>query len=84
MRSENNMKKLKTSNLIFMKERVRLNLVFYANKPMVVLMYKEGYFYANNLDSCVSSMTIYLLQEFDDVFPKEIPSGLLPIRKIER
>ena len=66
-----------------MKERVRLNLVFYANKPMVVLMYKEGYFYTNNLDSCVPSMTI-LLQEFDDVFPKEIPSGLLLIRKIER
>jgi len=84
VRSENNMKKLKTNNLIFMKERVRLNLVFYANKPMVVLMYKEGYFYANNLDSCVPSMTIYLLQEFDDVFPKEIPSGLIPIRKIER
>jgi hypothetical protein len=50
---------------------------------MIVFMYKEGYFYANNLDSCVPSMTIYLLQEFDDVFSKEIPSGLLPIRKIE-
>jgi hypothetical protein len=50
---------------------------------MIVLMYKEGYFYANNLDYCVPSMTIYLLQEFDYVFSKEIPSGLLPIRKIE-
>ena len=28
-------------------------------------------------------MTVSLLQEFDDVFPEEVPSGLPPIRDIE-
>ena len=35
------------------------------------------------MDSCVPSVVKVLLQEFEDAFPEEIPSGLLPIRGIE-
>jgi hypothetical protein len=35
------------------------------------------------LDSCVPSIVKVLLQEFKDVFPEEIPSGLPPIKGIE-
>jgi hypothetical protein len=50
---------------------------------MILLVYKEAYFNSDNLDSCVPSVVKVLLQEFEDVFPEEISSGLLPIRGIE-
>jgi hypothetical protein len=46
-------------------------------------VYKEAYFNSNNLNSCVPSVVKVLLQEFENVFPEEIPSDLPPIRGIE-
>jgi len=46
-------------------------------------VYKEAYFNSNILDSCILSVVKVLLQEFKNVFPEEIPSGLPPIRGIE-
>ena len=50
---------------------------------MIVLLYKEGLFNNNQLDTYLSSSIVSLLQEFEDVFPEEIPKGLPPIRGIE-
>jgi len=50
---------------------------------MIVLMYKEVFLNANPLDSSLPSVVISLLQEFEDVFPEEVPHGLPPIRGIE-
>jgi hypothetical protein len=50
---------------------------------MILLVYKEAYFNTNDLDSAIPSITVSLLQEFDDVFSKDIPSGLPPLRRIE-
>jgi hypothetical protein len=50
---------------------------------MILLLYKEAFFNSDDLDSCVSSVVKVLLREFKDVFPDNIPSGLLPIRGIE-
>jgi hypothetical protein len=50
---------------------------------MILLVYNETYFNTNDLDYAISSMTVSLLQEFDDVFPEDIPSGLPPLRGIE-
>jgi hypothetical protein len=50
---------------------------------MILLVYKEAYFNSDNLDSCVPSVVKVVLQEFKDVFPEEIPSGLSPIKGIE-
>jgi hypothetical protein len=44
---------------------------------------KEAFFNLDDLDSCVPSVVKVLLQEFKDVFPDDIPSGLSPIRGIE-
>jgi hypothetical protein len=44
---------------------------------MILLVNKEAYFNSDNLDFCVPSVVKVLLQEFKDVFPKEIPSSLL-------
>ena len=40
-------------------------------------MYKKAYFNTNDLDHIVPSVVISLLQEFDDVFPDDTPSGFL-------
>ena len=50
---------------------------------MILLVYKEAYFKTNDLDYVIPSVAVSLLQEFDDVFPKDIPSGLLPLRVIQ-
>ena len=53
---------------------------FYSNQPMIVLLYKEAYFNSNDVNSIVPSVASSLLQEYADVFPKEMPSGLPTIR----
>jgi hypothetical protein len=41
---------------------------------MILLVYKEAYFNTNDLDSAIPSVTISLMQEFENVFPKDIPN----------
>ena len=55
----------------------------FLNKLMIVLLYKEALFNTNQLDTSLPSSIVSLLQEFEDVFPEEIPKGLPPIRGIE-
>ena len=50
---------------------------------MILLVYKEAYFNINDLDHIVLSVAISLLQEFDDVFHDDTPSGLPSLRGIE-
>jgi hypothetical protein len=50
---------------------------------MILLVYKEAFFNFDDLDSCVPNVVKVLLQEFEDVFPDDIPIGLPPIRGIE-
>ena len=60
-----------------------VKIAFILNKPMIVLLYKEILFNTNQLDTSLPSSIVSLLQEFEDVFPDEIPKGLPPIRGIE-
>ena len=55
----------------------------FLNKSTIVLLYKEALFNTNQLDTSLPSSIVSLLQEFEDVFPEEIPNGLPPIRGIE-
>ena len=55
----------------------------YSQQPVIVLLYKEAYFNTNNLNPSLPSVVKSLLQEFDDVFPEEVPDGLPPLRGIE-
>ena len=50
---------------------------------MIVLLYKEAFLNTNQLDASLPSSIVSLLQEYDDIFPEEIPYGLPPIRGIE-
>ena len=56
---------------------------FYTNQPIFVLLYKEVCFNTNELDESLPSVVVSLLQEYEDVFPNDVPSGLPPIRGIE-
>ena len=46
-------------------------------------MYKEACFNTNELDESLSSVVVPLLQEYENVFPNDVPNGLPPIRGIE-
>ena len=50
---------------------------------MIVLLYKEACFSTNEIDSSLPNVVASLLQDFDDVFPEEIPIGLPPIKGIQ-
>ena len=52
-----------------------------ADQPMILLVFKESYL---NTEETNQSLPSILLQESDDVFPKELLSGLPPIRGIEQ
>ena len=56
---------------------------FYTNWHIFVLLYKEACFNTNELDESLPSVVISLLQEYKDVFPNNVLSGLPPIRGIE-
>ena len=56
---------------------------FDTNQPIFVLLYKEVCFNTNKLDEFLPSIVVSLLQEYEDVFPNDVPSGFPPIRRIE-
>ena len=56
---------------------------FYTKQSIFVLLYKEACFNTNELDESLPSIVVSLLQEYKDMFPNDVPSGLLPIRGIE-
>ena len=56
---------------------------FYTNQPIFVLLYKKACFNTNELDESLPSVIVSLLQEYEDVFPNDVPSGLPPVRGIE-
>ena len=56
---------------------------FYTNQPIFVLLYKEICFNTNKLDESLPSVVVSLLQEYEDMFPNDVPSGLPPVRGIK-
>ncbi|KAH9680016.1 Endonuclease [Citrus sinensis] len=79
-------------NIVERKERQQVNLfakesevkrAFFSKQPIVVLLCKEACLHTNEHNSSLPSAIVTLLQDFDDVFPNEVPNGLPPIRGIE-
>ena len=79
---ENCVEKLKKQPNFYAREG-EVRFVFFTNMPMILLSYKEAYFNTNDLDHILPSVAISLLQDFDNVFPNDNPSGLPPLREIE-
>jgi hypothetical protein len=70
---DNSVEKLKKQPNFYAKGS-QIRSVFFTNKPMILLVYKEAYFNTNNLDYAIPSVAVSLMQEFDDVFPEDIPN----------
>ena len=65
---------------------IEVKKVLLACEPLYLLYYKDNKIFTDNsneLTISVSPSVEFLLQEFKDVFPKEIPHGLSPLRGIE-
>ena len=56
---------------------------FFADRPMILLVYKESYLNLDETNKSLPSLAVSLLQEFEDVFLEEMPNELPPIRGIE-
>jgi hypothetical protein len=82
MCDDNSVEKLKKQPNFYAKG-AQIRSTFFTNKLMILLVYKKTYFNTNDLDSTIPSVAVSLMQEFDDVFPEDIPSGLPPLRENE-
>jgi hypothetical protein len=51
--------------------------------PFFVLLHMEVLLSTNHLSSSLPSVVLDLLQDFEDIFPDEVPTGLPPICGIE-
>jgi hypothetical protein len=56
---------------------------FFADRPIILLVYKESYLNLDETNKSLPSLAVSLLQEFEDVFPEEMPNELPPISGIE-
>jgi hypothetical protein len=74
----------KQKNMSFYTKASNVKSAFYTNQPIFVLLYKETCFNTNELEESLPSVVVSLLQEYEDVFPNDVPIGLPPIRGIKR
>ena len=63
---DNSVEKLKKQPNFYAKG-AQIRSVFFTNKPIILLVYKEAYFNTNDLDSAIPSVAVSLMHEFDDV-----------------
>ncbi|RDY03349.1 UPF0183 protein, partial [Mucuna pruriens] len=66
----------------FARER-KIKKAFFSNKPMLVFVYNEECLNSKIDHSSLPTSVISLLQDVQDVFPDEVPSGLPSTRGIE-
>jgi hypothetical protein len=69
--------------LVMMTRKGDLKELSEPNAMFFVLLYKDTLLSTNNLPSTLPSIVFDALQEYDDVFPDEVPLGLPPKRGIE-
>jgi hypothetical protein len=55
---------------------------FFADRPMILLVYKESYLNLDETNKSLPSLAVSLLQEFEDVFPEEMPNELHPLEAL--
>lgn len=69
--------------LLFFAKESEIKRTFMENKLLILLVYKESYFNLEEANQSLSSLAIFLLQKFEDVFPDKIRTRLPPIKGIE-
>jgi len=69
--------------LVMMARKGDLKELSEPNATFFVLLYEENFLSTNDLSSTLPSVIFNVLQEYEDVFPKEVPPGLPAKRGIE-
>jgi len=69
--------------LVMMARKGDLKELSEPNVTFFVLLYKENFLSTNDLSSALPSVIFNVLQEYEDVFPEEVPPGLPPKRGIK-
>jgi hypothetical protein len=69
--------------LVMMARKGELKELSEPNAMFFVLLYKDNFLVSNDLPSTPPSAVFDVLQEYEDVFPEEVPLGLPPKRGIE-
>ena len=77
------MSEIQKKQVSFYVKASNVKSAFYTNQPIFVLLYKEACFNTNELDESLLSVIVSFLQEYENVFPNDVPYGLPPIRGIE-
>ncbi|XP_073033848.1 uncharacterized protein [Primulina eburnea] len=67
----------------YMAQKSELKQLFHTHDPLVLILYKEILFNTSDIAGSLPSIVVSLLQEFEDVFPEELPQGLPPLRGIK-
>lgn len=62
---------------------IEVRKALFSTKPIFVLLCKGPRFLIDDSKTSLPSVFLSLLQEFKDIFPEELPSGLPPLRGIE-
>jgi hypothetical protein len=69
--------------LVMMARREDLKELSEPNAMFYVLLYKDNFLVTNDLPPTLPSVVFNVQQDYEDVFPKEVPPGLPPKRGIE-
>jgi hypothetical protein len=80
--SESAERKGKTKVSFYARES-EVKRAFFADRPMILFVYKDSYLNLDETNKSLPSLAVSLLQEFENVFPEEMPNELPPIRGIE-
>lgn len=67
----------------FLVSASKVKKAIFNEKPILMFLHKGHLLHADQLDKNLPSLVVELLQDFADVFPDDVPSGLPPIRGIE-
>ena len=67
------------TKLSFYAKESEVRKAFMANQAMIFMVYKESYPSNNKTNQSPPSLAVSLLQEFEDVFPKEVLAGCHPL-----
>ncbi|XP_073031248.1 uncharacterized protein [Primulina eburnea] len=78
---ENERKEAKKKS--YMAQKGELKQLLHTREPLVLILYKEILLNTSDVAGALPSIIVSLLQEFEDVFPEELPQGLPPLREIE-
>ena len=68
---------------VFMQKKMRSRVVFILTSLCLYFYIKRHIFNANELNPFILSVVVSLLQEFDDVFPEDVPNGLPSLKEMQ-